>query len=315
MYVITAIFKHKLDSIDEFLKLKKFLESLPIRIEQIKTLSKDRCYDFQISALEPENNEDDSVLIAKLKQQLTPESIDLSVLVDLTLQKNDELRKEKKLFCFDMDSTLIKQEVIELIASYADVEDQVEAITSRAMNGELDFKQSLHERVALLKGIDSTNIWSELKERLIFTPGDFELMKVLKAKGTKLAVLSGGFINLAEYVKETLNLDYAFANQLEVDDKGILTGNVLGEIVDGDKKAQLTLKIAEDNDIDLQRVVCVGDGSNDLKMMGAVGFGVAWNAKPIVQQQAPSKLNTEKISDILYLLGYSDEEIEKLSSS
>lgn len=307
--VITAIVFQKFSNEQDFQTLFTFVESLDdVKVTEVKTLSESRCFDFFINTSSTEES-----AFVQLKEQISKKEAELSSLkVDLILQRNNELRKGKKLFCFDMDSTLIYQEVIELIAAYAGVEDQVEAITTRAMNGELDFKQSLNERVALLKGIDSTSIWGELKEKLQFTKGDFELMKFLKSKSTKLAVLSGGFINLASYVKEQLQLDYAFANLLETDSNGVLTGKTVGEIVDGDKKAELTLQIAKENGIKPEEVVCVGDGSNDLKMMSIAGFGVAWNAKPIVQKKAPGKLNTEKISDILYILGYTDEEINQV---
>ncbi|KAH3673761.1 hypothetical protein WICPIJ_009672 [Wickerhamomyces pijperi] len=306
--VITAIFFEKFTKEQDFQTLSNFIESLEdVQVTEVKTLSESRCFDFFINYTSTKET-----AFTDLKEQLQQRETELFLKVDLILQRNNELRKGKKLFCFDMDSTLIYQEVIELIAAYAGVEDQVEAITTRAMNGELDFKQSLNERVALLKGINSTTIWDELKEKLQFTKGDFELMKFLKSKGTKLAVLSGGFINLASYVKEQLQLDYAFANLLETDSDGVLTGKTVGEIVDGDKKAELTLQIAKENDIKPEEAVCVGDGSNDLKMMGIAGFGVAWNAKPIVQKKAPGKLNTEKISDILYILGYTDEEINQV---
>jgi phosphoserine phosphatase len=214
-----------------------------------------------------------------------------------------------------MDSTLIYQEVIELIAAYADVEEKVEEITTRAMNGELDFKQSLLERVSLLKGINA-NIWKDLEKKLEFTKGDFELIRGLKKTGCKLAVLSGGFIELATFVKETLGLDYAFANKLssEINEQGeeVFDGAVIGNIVDGEKKAELTKYIAKLENIDLRHTVCVGDGSNDLPMMGVAGWGIAWNAKPKVQKLAPCQLNSDKISDIFYILGYNDDQIKEL---
>ncbi|CAM9015283.1 hypothetical protein WICANDRAFT_76544 [Wickerhamomyces anomalus NRRL Y-366-8] len=314
-YVVTAITHASTIEPAAFIELKNFIESLPLKINNIQILSEERVFDFHCSLVKsdggtPEAHE--AAIFERVKQEILDwENGDV---IDLIFQKDDEFRKEKKLFVFDMDSTLIYQEVIELIAAYAGVEDEVEKITTAAMNGEIDFKESLARRVKLLKGIDAT-IWDDLKKKLEFTKGDFELTKALKRTGCKLAVLSGGFIELATYVKETLGLDYAFANNLNteiIDGKKVFNGETIGEIVDGDKKAELLKFIAEKESIDLKSVVAVGDGSNDLPMMGVAGFGVAWNAKPRVQKLAPSKLNTKSIADILYILGYSDKEIKEL---
>lgn len=321
-YALTVIF-HGGITPTEFFQLQTFIHSLPLKVIDIVTLSENKVYDFIVTLKKVENSidekgEDD--LIHKIRNNISDADLieinDLIGRFDLIIQKHNEFRKDKKLFCFDMDSTLITQEVIELIAEYAGVEDQVEAITTRAMNGELDFKESLFERVKLLKGIDGT-IWKDLEKKLIFTKGVFKLIKGLKKTGCKTAVLSGGFIELATFVKNTLDLDYAFANKLEteVNEKGetVFSGRTVGEIVDGVKKAQLTKYIAELERIDLKQAVCVGDGSNDLLMMATAGWGVAWNAKPKVQKLAPCKLNSDDISDIFYILGYNDEEIKKLT--
>jgi phosphoserine phosphatase len=229
--------------------------------------------------------------------------------VDIIVQPTEN--RLKKLFIFDMDSTLIEQEVIELIAARANVEAQVAEITERAMNGELDFNASLAERVALLKGIESTSLFDELKTQLVFTNGVKELCKVLGKTGVKMAVLSGGFTPLAKYVAGELGLDYAHANNLE-DEDGKLTGKTYGEIVNGDKKAELLQRIAAENNIELDQVCAVGDGANDLPMMGVAGFGIAWTAKPVVQEKAPSRLNSGSLRDVLYILGYSKGEQEEL---
>lgn len=223
-----------------------------------------------------------------------------------------EFRKDKKLFIFDMDSTLIYQEVIELIAAYADIEDKVAEITERAMNGELDFNESLRERVLLLKGIDATTLWDELKGKLQITNGAVELCKALKKLGVTMGVCSGGFIPLANYIKEQLGLDYAYANTLGVDETRRLDGTTLGYVVNGDKKAELLLEIAAKHGIDPKTAVAVGDGANDLKMMSVAGWGVAWNAKPKVQNEAPCCLNTKSLKDILFIMGYTENEIQSL---
>lgn len=223
-------------------------------------------------------------------------------------------RRLKKMFIFDMDSTLIYQEVIELIAQYADIEDKVADITTRAMNGELDFNDSLRERVLLLKGIDSTTLWTELQEKIEITKGVRELTKALNKLGMITGVLSGGFIPLAQYIQKTLNLNYAYANTLDVDENRRLNGKTIGTIVNGERKAELLLEIASNHSIDPKDVVAVGDGANDLKMMLVAGFGIAWNAKPKVQQLAPCCLNSTTLKDVLYILGYNDEEIKELTS-
>lgn len=224
--------------------------------------------------------------------------------IDIVLQPEEHQRK--KLVVFDMDSTLIQNECIDLIAARANVEKQVSEITERAMRGELDFSQSLSERVKLLKGI-STTVYGDLLEEISLTPGARELCQGLKANGVKLAVLSGGFQPIVDWIKGELNLDYAFANNLSHSEDGkVLTGTTYGKIVDGNRKAELLREIAAKESIELSDVSAVGDGSNDLPMMAAAGFGIAWHAKPLVQQKAPSRLNSPSLKDVLYLLGYSN---------
>lgn len=237
--------------------------------------------------------------------------------VDLVFQKNDEFRRNKKLVVFDMDSTLIYQEVIELIAAYAGVEDKVAEITNRAMNNELDFVQSLQARVALLKGIKTKTLYDEIKDKLLVTEGVPELTKGLGRTGCKLAVLSGGFTPFANYMKETLHLDYARANFLatEIDPttgEEVLSGHTIGDIVDGQCKAKTLLQLAKEYDVPVESTVMVGDGGNDLPAMGVAGFGIAWNAKPKVQEAAPCKLNTKSLRDAFYVFGYTDDEIVQL---
>jgi phosphoserine phosphatase len=235
--------------------------------------------------------------------------------VDIVLQQANDDRKNKGLFVFDMDSTLIQQEVIDMIAAYANVEPEVSKITEAAMNGEIDFNESLKQRVALLKGIPST-VFEDLKSKITFTPGARSLTRILSSLGVKTAVLSGGFIPLANWVKGELGLDYAYANNLEVTEDGTeLTGRTYGTVVNNVVKGELLQEIAQKEGVPLSKVVAVGDGSNDLVMMGIAGFGIAFNAKPVVQKKAPSRINTPSLETILYILGYNEKDQEKLLSA
>ncbi|KAJ4361858.1 Phosphoserine phosphatase [Neocucurbitaria cava] len=232
--------------------------------------------------------------------------------VECVFQADSIYRRYKRLAVFDMDSTLIQQEVIDEIASHIGVEKEVSAITAAAMNGELDFEASLRARCKLLKGVPSS-VFETLKPRITLNQGVQELIMALKRLGFKTAVLSGGFTPLTGWMGAQLGLDYAFANHLVVSDDGAtLTGELTGEIVHAQKKRQHVLDIAEKEGILLDQVICIGDGANDLPMMGVAGLGVAFHAKPKVQMQAPARLNSKSMLDVLYLLGISNEEQQVL---
>ncbi|KAI9825978.1 MAG: hypothetical protein M1819_007479 [Sarea resinae] len=232
--------------------------------------------------------------------------------VEVVLQHEDIFRKHKRLAVFDMDSTLIQQEVIDEIAREIGVQDEVSAITARAMNGELDFTASLEARVALLKGVPA-DVFEKLKSVITLTPGARELCTALKRLGFKLAVLSGGFMPLAQWLANELGIDYAHANNLVVSEDGrSLTGELTGSIVNAERKVQLLRTIAARENIPLHQVLAVGDGANDLPMLKAAGLGVAFNAKPLVQLEAPARLNSDSLLDVLYLLGFTKEEQEAI---
>ncbi len=227
--------------------------------------------------------------------------------VDIAFQSDNIFRRNRRLVCFDMDSTLIQTEVIDELAIKAGVGDRVIAITEAAMRGEIDFDESFIQRIELLKGLDET-VMKEIAESLPITEGAERLFKTLKKYGYKTAILSGGFTYFGNYLKRLLDIDYVFANELEIED-GKLTGKHKGEIVNGEKKAELLKLLAFKEDIHLEQVIAVGDGSNDLPMLKLAGLGIAFHAKPKVQASAKHHISTIGLDAILYLLGFRDREI------
>ena len=224
---------------------------------------------------------------------------------DFSLQNDDMFRRMRRLICFDMDSTLIQTECIDELAMRAGVGDQVKAITERAMRGEIDFKESFTQRVALLKGLD-VSVMREIAERLPITEGVDRLMAVLKRYGYKIAILSGGFTYFGEYLQRRYGIDYMYANELEVDENGKLTGRYLGEVVDGHRKAELLKLIAQVEKVNLAQTIAVGDGANDLPMLSQAGLGIAFHAKPRVVANAKQSINTIGLDGVLYFLGFKD---------
>ncbi|KAF9879571.1 phosphoserine phosphatase [Colletotrichum karsti] len=237
--------------------------------------------------------------------------------VDVALQPDTLWRRHPRLVVFDMDSTLITQEVIDLLAGMIkdrpDLAERVADITHRAMLGELEFDAAFRERVQLLKGLPAS-FFEELRPVLDVTKGVPRLIKALRRLGVKTAVLSGGFLPLTSWLAGELGIDYAHANEVVIDESGKLTGEVKGLIVGKERKRDLLVEIAGKEGIDLSQVAAVGDGANDLLMMGAAGLGVAWNAKPRVQMEADTRLNSESLLDLLYLFGFTGDEIEQLAS-
>lgn len=226
--------------------------------------------------------------------------------IDIAFQADDLFRRHRRLVAFDMDSTLIQTEVIDELAREAGVGDEVSAITEAAMRGELDFKESLRQRLALLKGLD-VSVMEGIAKRLPLTDGAERLLRTLKQLGYKTAIISGGFTYFGEYLQEKLGVDYVFANRLEISG-GKLTGGVIGDIVDGEKKAECLTALARQEGITLQQVVAVGDGANDLPMLRLAGLGIAFRAKPLVKKSAQQALSTVGLDGILYLIGVRDRE-------
>lgn len=225
--------------------------------------------------------------------------------VDFSFQHDDMYRRMRRLICFDMDSTLIQTECIDELAKRAGVGDKVSEITARAMHGEIDFKESFKERVALLKGLDAS-VLKDIAENMPITEGTDRLMSVLKTCGYKIAILSGGFTYFGEYLRKKYGIDYVYANELEIGDDGKLTGRYVGDIVDGQRKAELLKLIAQVERVNLAQTIAVGDGANDLPMIGEAGLGIAFHAKPRVAANAKQSINTMGIDGILYFLGFKD---------
>lgn len=240
----------------------------------------------------------------KFRSNLLELASDLDI--DLAYQQDGIYRRNRRMVVFDMDSTLIRQEVIDELAEEAGVGEEVKAITESAMRGEIDFNESLQRRVALLEGLSETALESVMA-RIQLNDGAERLFRSLQRLGLKTAILSGGFTYFGERLQKQLGIDYIHANRLEIVD-GKLTGKVLGEIINGDAKARLLRELADQNNLLPEQVIAVGDGANDLPMLRAAGLGVAFHAKPIVRESADQALSTLGLDAVLYLLGLSDAE-------
>jgi phosphoserine phosphatase len=226
--------------------------------------------------------------------------------VDVAFQEDNVFRRNRRLVALDMDSTLVQAEVIDELAKEAGVGEEVSAITEAAMRGEMDFQESLRRRLQLLKGLPESAL-VQVAERIPLTEGAERLVRNLKRFGYKVAIISGGFSYFAERLRQRLGIDYVYANELEIR-LGVLTGMVEGEIVDGPRKAQILKEIAEREDISLQQVIAVGDGANDLPMLNVAGLGIAYRAKPKVEEGAGHSISTLGLDSILYLIGFRDRD-------
>lgn len=231
--------------------------------------------------------------------------------MDISFQQESMFRRMRRVICFDMDSTLIKTEVIDELAIRAGVGDKVKEITESAMRGEIDFNESFVQRVALLKGLD-VSVMKEIAESLPIMDGVDRTMRILKKVGFKIAILSGGFTYFGKYLQDKYGIDYVYANELEVGEDGKLTGRHLGDIVDGKRKAELLKLIAQVEKVDIRQTVAVGDGANDLPMISTAGLGIAFHAKPKVKESARQSITTMGLDGILYFLGYKDSIIDEV---
>ena len=233
--------------------------------------------------------------------------------LDIAFQKDTAFRRNRRLVAFDMDSTLIESEVIDELAREAGVGEQVSEITEKAMRGELDFNESFRRRVALLEGLDKAAL-ERVRSRLKLTEGAEKLIATLKALGYRTAILSGGFTWFGRYLQERLGIDHVHANELEIEN-GKVTGRVAGQIVNGQRKAELLREIARKEGISLEQVIAVGDGANDLPMLGIAGLGIAFRAKPMVKENAKQAISTLGLDGILYLIGVRDKDQAELLAS
>lgn len=272
--------------------IQRLTGRMPIT-EKEQPLSKS-CVEFSVRG----NPKDKSLMQQEFMELATQLGFDIS------LQEDTMYRRCRRLICFDMDSTLIETEVIDELAKRAGVGDKVKAITASAMRGEIDFNESFKERVALLEGLDES-VMKDIAENLPITEGVTRMMEVLKRAGFKTAILSGGFTYFGKYLKEKFGFDYMYANELEIVD-GKLTGRYVGDIVNGQRKAELLRLIAQVENVDIAQTIAVGDGANDLPMLTTAGLGIAFHAKPKVKANAGQSISTIGIDGVLYFIGFKD---------
>lgn len=278
------------------------LASLGANIDSIRGVA-----DYPVTGLEllvsaPGTDADDESLRTALAEVSAAENVDIAI------ERGGLARRAKRLIVFDVDSTLVQGEVIEMLAAKAGVEDEVRAVTESAMRGEIDFTESLHQRVATLAGLDESVI-EEVAESLELTPGARTTIRTLRRLGFHCGVVSGGFRQVIEGLAHELELDFVQANTLEIVD-GKLTGRVVGDIVDRAAKATALRKFADQVGVPLEQTVAVGDGANDIDMLTAAGLGVAFNAKPALREIADTALSHPFLDAVLFILGVTRDEVE-----
>lgn len=288
---------------EDISRIGQTLANYDANIDKIRGIA-----DYPVTGLElkvtvPNTEPGGGQALRKALAALTPE-----LGVDIAIERAGLLRRSKRLVCFDCDSTLITGEVIEMLAARAGREAEVAEVTERAMRGELDFEESLRERVKALAGLDESVI-AEVAAEIELTPGARTTIRTLKRMGYTTAVVSGGFIQVLDDLVEDLQIDYARANTLEIVD-GKLTGRVIGEVVDRAAKATFLQEFAEESGLQMYQTVAVGDGANDIDMLSAAGLGIAFNAKPALQEVADTSVNHPFLDEVLYMLGIPREEID-----
>ncbi len=256
-------------------------------------------YDLQVIGTPPSRQ-------VELRQRLV--SVAQRHGIDVAVQQAGIERRSKRLAVMDVDSTFIQNEVIELLAAEAGCEAEVADITTRAMAGELDFTETLHQRVALLKGLDMDAL-QRARDRIQLTPGARTFVRTLQRMGCQVAIFSGGFTYFTDWLQAELSLDHAYANELEIED-GRLTGRVTGPIIDRPRKAELLRTIAGMQAIPLSQVVAIGDGANDIDMLSVAGLGIAFNAKPVVRDSADATVSVPQLDSVLFMLGIRSEDIQ-----
>lgn len=308
-YIVT-ILGEKLAA-EQISEVTKVISEKNLNIDSIKRLT------GRLSLVKPEEYPRASIQLSirgaiDNKAEITAKFMEISreLDVDIAFQEDNIYRRNRRLVCFDMDSTLIQTEVIDELAELAGVGDEVKAITESAMQGEIDFSESFKRRMKLLKGLPE-EVLHDVAVNLPITKGAKRLIDTLKSYGFKTAIISGGFTYFGHYLKEELGMDYVYANQLEIKD-GLLTGGYIGDIVDGNKKAEYLKEIAKNEDIDISQTIAVGDGANDLAMLNVAGLGIAFHAKPTVKDNAQNSISSIGLDGVLYLLGYHDRHIDLL---
>ncbi|MDP6211548.1 MAG: phosphoserine phosphatase SerB [SAR324 cluster bacterium] len=284
-------------------KLFRHLREKQLLVTEVSPLDADELHVFEIKVHADKPIE---------RQQLMKELLELKseYQLDLALQDDDLFRRNKRLIFMDADMTFIQQEMIDEMSKLAGKEAEVAKITLRAMNGEIQFDEALRQRVALLKGVRLSDL-----ERLIlnipYTPGVERLVFILKTLGYKIGIVSGGFTRVIDHIKQRFNLDYGFANTLEIKN-GELSGHILGDILDGHQKGVILREVALKENILPEQVIAVGDGANDLEMLSSASLGIAFNAKRYLRERAAGSLSLPNLDALLYFLGISKSEISSL---
>lgn len=297
--LLVTVIGHPLSS-DSLARVAEAVADADANIDRIVRVSH-----YPVTALELEISGSER---NELRQRLT--SVALATGVDLAVQDANLMRRSRKLVVMDVDSTFIREEVIELIAAHAGCESQVEEITTRAMRGEIDFAESLEQRVALLAGLPVAAL-DEVRSAINLTPGARTLVTTLQQLGYEIALVSGGFHEIVDTVAAELGINHVRANRLEVAN-GLLTGKTTGPVVDRPGKAQALREIAAEINIPIENTIAIGDGANDLDMLSLAGLGIAFNAKPIVREQADTSVNVPYLDSVLFLLGIPHSEISNV---